>query len=153
MSTHGKKKKKSKRRISSDYQEPEFIEIVVTDPVTHEDATGKPTFTDYLISVETNLPEYSKKEFSIRRRFSEFAWLKNHLRDQMEDKGKRLSIAELPGNTLSSWLGLSGRYEKEFIEERRKGLQVFMVSVVNHPWARFEEGLHKFLEDEGFDMS
>lgn len=74
------------------------------------------------------------------------------VRDQMEEKGKRLSIAELPGNTLSSFLGLSGRFDKDFVEERRKGLQVFMVSVVNHPWARFEEGLHKFLEDEKFTM-
>ena len=68
----------------------------------------------------------------------------------MEEKGKRLSIADLPGNSLGSWLGLSARYDKEFIEERRKGLEVFMVSVVNHPWARFEEGLHKFLQDPNF---
>jgi hypothetical protein len=67
----------------------------------------------------------------------------------MEQKGKRLTIAELPGDTLMSWFG-PGRYEAEFIEERRKGLTTFMVSVTNHPWARFEPGLHKFLENQDF---
>lgn len=43
-----------------------------------------------------------------------------------------------------------GRFEPDFIEERRKGLEHFLTSVVNHPWARFEEGLHKFLEDQDF---
>lgn len=99
---------------------------------------------------QTTLPEYSKRTFSVRRRYKEFAWLKEHLREKMEEKGKRLSIADLPGNTLMSWLGTSARYDKEFIETRRKGLETFMVSVVNHPWARFEEGLHKFLEDQNF---
>ena len=42
------------------------------------------------------------------------------------------------------------RFEPDFIEERRKGLQHFLTSVVNHPWARFEEGLHQFLEDQDF---
>lgn len=45
----------------------------------------------------------------------------------------------------------SGRYDAQFVEERRKGLEAFLNSVVNHPWARFEEGLHKFLEDQDFD--
>lgn len=43
-----------------------------------------------------------------------------------------------------------GRYDDEFIENRTKGLGTFVMSVVNHPWARFEEGLHKFLEKQDF---
>jgi len=142
-------KKKSKKKISGEYQKPEFINIQVNEPITVNDSAGKPSFTSYLITVETTFPEYSSNHFSVRRRYSEFVWLKNHLRQKMEEKGKRLTIADLPGDTLGSWLG-PGRYEKEFVEERRKGLEAFMKSVVNHPWARFEEGLHKFLEKQDF---
>lgn len=70
----------------------------------------------------------------------------------MEQKGKRLTIAELPGDTLMSWLG-PGRFDDEFVENRTKGLGIFVTSVVNHPWARFEEGLHKFLEKQDFECS
>eukprot|EP01123_Difflugia_compressa_P010079 TRINITY_DN3571_c5_g1_i1.p1 TRINITY_DN3571_c5_g1~~TRINITY_DN3571_c5_g1_i1.p1 ORF type:complete len:152 (+),score=32.00 TRINITY_DN3571_c5_g1_i1:182-637(+) len=143
------KKAKKKNRISGEYQKPEFINIQVTDPDTVLDSTGKPTYTTYLITIETTFPEYSLNNFSVRRRYSDFVWLKNHLRQKMEEKGKRLTIADLPGDTISSWLG-PGRYDKEFIEERRKGLESFMKSVVNHPWARFEEGLHKFLEQQEY---
>eukprot|EP01124_Arcella_intermedia_P019576 TRINITY_DN268_c0_g1_i1.p1 TRINITY_DN268_c0_g1~~TRINITY_DN268_c0_g1_i1.p1 ORF type:complete len:165 (-),score=21.08 TRINITY_DN268_c0_g1_i1:67-519(-) len=143
-------KKKSKKKISGGYQKPEFINILVTDPVTVTDNAGKPLHTTYLITVETTFPEYSANNFQVRRRYNDFVWLKNHLRQKMEEKGKRLTIADLPGDTLTSWLG-PGRFEKEFIEERRLGLENFLKSVVNHPWARFEEGLHKFLEKQEFE--
>jgi len=141
-------KKKKKEKIDG-YQKPDYINIEVSDPLTETDNTGKPLYTTYLITVETTFPEYSSNNFSVRRRYSEFVWLKNHLRQRMEEKGKRLTIADLPGDTVSSFLG-PGRFEKEFIEDRRKGLQSFMKSVANHPWARFEEGLHKFLEKQDF---
>jgi len=141
--------KKKGRKMSSEYQKPEFINITVSEAVTHNDETGKPSYTDYLITVNTTFPEYTKQQFFVRRRYREFVWLKDHLRQKMEEKGKRLTIAELPGNTFSSWVG-PGRYDKEFIEERRVGLEDFMRSVVNHPWARFEPGLHKFLQDQDF---
>lgn len=109
--------KKKGRKISNEYQKPEFINIAISDPKTYDDDAGKPQYTDYLISVnvcrqlccltsiQTTFPEYSSQNFTVRRRYREFVWLKDHLRQKMEEKGKRLTIAELPGNTFSSWLG------------------------------------------------
>eukprot|EP01130_Rhizamoeba_saxonica_P007742 TRINITY_DN3143_c0_g1_i1.p2 TRINITY_DN3143_c0_g1~~TRINITY_DN3143_c0_g1_i1.p2 ORF type:complete len:200 (+),score=59.39 TRINITY_DN3143_c0_g1_i1:45-644(+) len=145
-----RKKREKRRQISDEYQVPQYINVDVTDPITETDDNEKPTFTTYLISVDTTFPQYNSQNFSIRRRYSEFAWLRDHLKSQLDAKGKRLTIAELPGNTISSFLGLSGRYDEDFIEKRREGLANFLKSVVNHPWARFESGLHKFLQDEDF---
>eukprot|EP01126_Amoeba_proteus_P060597 TRINITY_DN802_c0_g1_i1.p1 TRINITY_DN802_c0_g1~~TRINITY_DN802_c0_g1_i1.p1 ORF type:complete len:145 (-),score=10.67 TRINITY_DN802_c0_g1_i1:125-559(-) len=141
-----------KRKQSSEYQLPEFIYCTVLDPQTQRDESGKPIFTTYLVSTETTFPQYSSRTFSVRRRYNDFVWLRNHLERKMEQKGKRLTIAELPGDTVMSWLG-PGRFEPDFIESRRKALATFLTSVVNHPWARFEEGLHKFLEKQEFSCS
>jgi sorting nexin-3/12 len=142
------KKEGSTKRTFDQYQVPEYIYVEVTDPITHQ-VNGKNSYTTYKITVNTTLPEYKQKEFSVRRRYSDFVWLRNHLKEKLDEKGKRLTIPELPGNTFGSLFG-SGRFDPAFIEERRKGLETFLNSVVNHPWARFEEGLHKFLEEQDF---
>eukprot|EP01120_Amphizonella_sp_Union-15-10_P008967 TRINITY_DN3311_c0_g2_i1.p1 TRINITY_DN3311_c0_g2~~TRINITY_DN3311_c0_g2_i1.p1 ORF type:complete len:152 (-),score=34.80 TRINITY_DN3311_c0_g2_i1:136-591(-) len=143
------KNKTKKKKVDGDYQVPEQIAIIVGDPITHTDASGKYSYTDYKVTTNTNMPGYIASEFSVRRRYKQFVWLRAHIKQKLDEKGKRLTIPELPGNTLSSFFG-SGRFEKEFVEERRKKLEEFLNSVVNHPWARFEEGLHKFLEEQDF---
>lgn len=54
---------------------------------------------------KTTFPEYKQKEFSVRRRYKDFAWLRNHLKDKLNEKGKRLTLANLPGNTVGSFVG------------------------------------------------
>ncbi len=46
-----------------------------------------------------------------------------------------------------------GRYDAQFVEERRKGLEEFINSVVNHPFSRFEKALQDFLQDQDFKVS
>jgi hypothetical protein len=41
--------KKKARRLSNDYQTPEYITCDVTQPITHME-NGKPSYTDYLIT-------------------------------------------------------------------------------------------------------
>jgi len=99
------------------------------------------------VTTTTTFPEYKEKEFSVRRRYKEFVVLRNILKDKLNERGKRLTLANLPGNTLTSFLG-SGRFDDEFVEQRRKGLEEFMNSVVNHPFSRFEKALQDFLQDQ-----
>lgn len=52
MSDDGEEKKRVKkksRRLSNDYQTPEYITCDVTAPITHME-NGKPSYTDYLIT-------------------------------------------------------------------------------------------------------
>jgi hypothetical protein len=90
--------------FNSEYYTPEFITVVVSDAINHEE-NGKLSYTSYKLTTTTTFPEYKQKEFSVRRRYKEFVWLRNHLKDKLNEKGKRLSLANLPGNTISSFLG------------------------------------------------
>eukprot|EP01089_Gocevia_fonbrunei_P010955 TRINITY_DN23994_c0_g1_i1.p1 TRINITY_DN23994_c0_g1~~TRINITY_DN23994_c0_g1_i1.p1 ORF type:complete len:174 (-),score=29.07 TRINITY_DN23994_c0_g1_i1:87-608(-) len=141
-------------RIAGDYQEEEYISITVTEPQDIE-VGGKKIHTTYLITTETTFPQYKTKEFSVRRRYSDFVWLRAKLKDTMErskkGKNKGGTIPFLPGNTLSSLVG-SGRFDPAFIEERRQGLERFIISVANHVICRFDTGLHAFLQDSEEDF-
>eukprot|EP01119_Soliformovum_irregulare_P017035 TRINITY_DN5016_c0_g3_i2.p1 TRINITY_DN5016_c0_g3~~TRINITY_DN5016_c0_g3_i2.p1 ORF type:complete len:157 (-),score=23.66 TRINITY_DN5016_c0_g3_i2:23-493(-) len=139
-------KSSHQKEFTNDYETPEYITCSVTDPISHEE-NGKKTHTSYKISTVTTFPEYKNKEFSVRRRYKEFVWLRNHLKDKLNEKGKRLTLANLPGNNMSSLLG-SGRFDDAFIEERRVGLEQFLNSVVNHPFSRFEKALQDFLQEQ-----
>jgi len=132
--------------FTEEYYTPEYITCSVSDALTLEQG-GKKTHTDYKITTVTTFPEYKQKEFFVRRRYKEFVWLRNHLKDKLNERGKRLTLAALPGNTVSSFIG-PGRFDPEFIELRRKGLEEFLNSVVNHPFSRFEKALQDFLQDQ-----
>lgn len=67
--------------------------------------------------------------------------MRNILKEKLNEKGKKLTLPNLPGNTMSSLIGLGkiffhfyiyiiyeGRFDPNFIEERRKGLEEFMNS-------------------------
>ena len=47
------------------------------NPITHGVA-GK-RYTDYEVRLKTNLPVFRVKESSVRRRYSDFEWLRNEL--------------------------------------------------------------------------
>ena len=55
-----------------------FLEIDVCKPFTHTDEHGK-RFTDYEIHMRTNLPVFAIKEFTVRRRYSDFVWLRKEI--------------------------------------------------------------------------
>ena len=55
-----------------------FLEIDVCKPFTHTDDNGK-RYTDYEIHMRTNLPVFAIKEFVVRRRYSDFVWLRKEI--------------------------------------------------------------------------
>ncbi|GAM26045.1 hypothetical protein SAMD00019534_092200 [Acytostelium subglobosum LB1] len=135
---------KKAKKVDGDYQEPEYITIEVTDPLRIED------YISYKITTRTTFPEYSEREFTVRRRYKEFSNLRDHLKQKLSEKPKAIKFGELyplPGNNLSSLFG-QGRFEAEFIEERRKALEQFLNSVANHNFFRFVNYLHRFLQDK-----
>ncbi|KAK6050407.1 hypothetical protein COOONC_12088 [Cooperia oncophora] len=54
-----------------------FLEIEVVNPITH--GVGKMRYTDYEIRLRSNLPVFKQKESSVRRRYSDFDWLRGEL--------------------------------------------------------------------------
>jgi hypothetical protein len=127
---HNNLKSVHETEFNDGYSTPEYITVHVTDAKNIE-MDGKKVYTTYKVSTsvslhpisfaivqkmvidsaQTTFPEYKQKEFAVRRRYKDFVWLRNHLRDRLNEKGKRLTLAELPGNTFSSFLGSGERTE------------------------------------------
>lgn len=147
-----------------------FLEIDVINPITH--GVGNKRYTDYevkmkviersipiddyhfnqlLLSFQTNLPVFRVKESSVRRRYSDFEWLRNELerdskvspvhvgqsRAEVYLLFHQIVVPPLPSKALKRQLPFrndDGIYEEGFIEERRSGLEAFVnkwVEMVN----------------------
>ncbi|XP_029515647.1 sorting nexin-12-like isoform X1 [Oncorhynchus nerka] len=100
---------------------------------------------------ETNLPIFKLKDSVVRRRYSDFEWLKNEL-----ERDSKIVVPPLPGKALKRQLpfrGDEGIFEDSFIEERRVGLEQFINRLAGHPLAQNERCLHMFLQDESIDRN
>jgi len=97
------------------------MKVNVSLPQTEEDAKGG-KFTSYLVDFKSD----GGREGSFRRRYSDFQWLAGRLR------------AECPGAIIPiiphsrAIIGSGKKFDDDFIEERRKNLQEFLIDVVEH---------------------
>ncbi|KAF5405772.1 hypothetical protein EG68_00310 [Paragonimus skrjabini miyazakii] len=130
-----------RQTIEDAYSPPaNFLEIDVCRPLTHGEAKNR--YTDY----EVNL-----RESSVRRRYSDFEWLRNEL-----DRESKIVVPKLPSKAWKRQLPFradEGIFDDEFIEERRKGLEGFINKVAGHPLAQNEKCLHMFLQDKVIDRN
>lgn len=70
------------------------------------------------------------KESSVRRRYSDFEWLRNEL-----ERDSKIVVPPLPGKAWRRQMpfrGDHGIFEEDFIEERRKGLEVFINKYIKY---------------------
>lgn len=78
-----------------------FLEIEVVNPITH--GVGKNRYTDYEVRLRTNLPVFKHKESSVRRRYSDFEWLRTELeRDSKVNSFQRSKHSRLLAYTDKS---------------------------------------------------
>ncbi|MBN3288372.1 SNX12 protein, partial [Polyodon spathula] len=141
-----------------------FLEIDVFNPQTI--GVGRTRYTTYELRMRTNLPIFKMKDSCVRRRYSDFEWLKNEL-----ERDSKIVVPPLPGKALKRQLpfrGDEGIFEESFIEERRVGLEQFINKYVpdshterhpfhswiaGHPLAQNERCLHMFLQEETIDRN
>lgn len=134
---------------SSTPSEPESpFHVTVTDPVRQGD--GMNGFIVYRVSTRTTLPHYSSSEFRATRRFRDFEWLFT----QLVDKWPGLIIPPLPEKALAGKVS-GADFTAEFIESRRRQLEVFLRRVTSHPELNHSEAVQVFLEasDEAFEAA
>ncbi|XP_059611415.1 sorting nexin-12 [Phlebotomus argentipes] len=127
-----------------------FLEIDVVNPMTSMTA-GKKRYTDYEVRMRTNLPVFKVKESSVRRRYSDFEWLRNEL-----ERDSKIVVPPLPGKAWKRQMpfrGDDGLFDENFIEERRKGLEIFINKIAGHPLAQNERCLHMFLQEPTIDKN
>ncbi|CAB1453764.1 unnamed protein product [Pleuronectes platessa] len=126
-----------------------FLEIDVIKPETIGVGRGK--HTTYEVKLKTNLPIFKLKESLVRRRYSDFEWLRAEL-----ERESKVVVPPLPGKALFRqfpFRGDNGIFDDLFIEERRQGLEQFLNKVAGHPLAQNERCLHMFLQDETLDKT
>lgn len=141
---------KKKMDLQDAYSEPaNFLEIEVCDAQTH--GFGRKRFSDYEVKMKTNLPVFRLKHSSVRRRYSDFEWLRAEL-----ERDSKVVVPALPGKAINRLLPFrndDGIFDSGFIEERRRGLEIFVNKVAGHPLAQNEKSLHQFLQEPNIDRN
>ncbi|KAJ2004308.1 Sorting nexin-3 [Coemansia thaxteri] len=129
--------------IEDSYGEPEnFLEISVDNPM-EQTKGGKVLYVDYEIVCSTNMPCFKKKFSTVRRRYSDFEWLRNKLITEQA----RVNIPPLPGKAP-----LVNSLNKNLIETRREKLELFLQIVAGHPLLQTgSKVLVPFIQDPDFD--
>jgi|UniRef100_A0A914PTS2 sorting nexin-3/12 len=150
MSTATQRLVTKRQTLDEAYAPPaNFLEIEVVNPITH--GVGKNRYTDYEVRLRTNLPVFKHKESSVRRRYSDFEWLRAEL-----ERDSKIIVPPLPGKAFKRQLPFrqdDGIFEEGFIEDRRKALEGFLNKVSGHPLAQSEKSLHIFLQSNEIDKN
>ncbi|XP_028843924.1 sorting nexin-11 isoform X4 [Denticeps clupeoides] len=100
----------------------EFITVRVQDPRLQNEGSWS-SYVDFKIFLHTNSKAFTAKTSCVRRRYSEFVWLKKKLQ-------KNVGLVE------------------DFLEKRRKGLQSFLDRVLNMTVCLSDSQLHLFLQTQ-----
>uniref|UniRef100_A0A8C8YG05 PX domain-containing protein n=1 Tax=Prolemur simus TaxID=1328070 RepID=A0A8C8YG05_PROSS len=101
---------------------------LTTKPPTLNAAYGPPS---NFLDIRTNPPIFKLKESTVRRRYSDFEWLRSEL-----ERESKVVVPPLPGKAFLRQLpfrGDDGIFDDNFIEERKQGLEQFINKVAGHP--------------------
>ncbi|KAL2613303.1 hypothetical protein R1flu_024995 [Riccia fluitans] len=111
------------------------LSISVTDPVKL--GNGVQSYISYRVSTKTTNQEDRGPEKIVIRRYSDFVWL----HERLVEKYKGIFIPPLPEKSAVEKF----RFSAEFIEVRRRALDVFLKRIASHPHLRSSEDLKNFL--------
>ncbi|KAJ2918666.1 hypothetical protein MD484_g1721, partial [Candolleomyces efflorescens] len=118
---------------------PVFV-ITVDDP----QKVGDPIrpFTMYTVHTRTTSPAFQKSAFSVLRRYSDFVWLY----ETLCHNNPGVVVPPVPEkNTF-------GRFEDQFLRQRRLALEKCIQKIANHPQLGKDEDLKLFLESDTFSL-
>ncbi|XP_067858265.1 sorting nexin-10B isoform X3 [Heptranchias perlo] len=116
----------------------EFISVWVRDPrIKKEDSWY--SYVDYEICVHTNSMCFTKKTSCVRRRYREFAWL----RQRLQDNAILIDLPEFPPKNP-----FFSANNAQHVELRRQGLQEFLEKVLQINILLSDSRLHLFLQTQ-----
>ncbi|XP_078236853.1 sorting nexin-12 isoform X1 [Pogona vitticeps] len=115
-----------------------FLEIDIFNPQTV--GVGRARYTSYELRMRTNLPIFKLKESCVRRRYSDFEWLKNEL--ERDSKVSRETGVSPPGHSfLTTTARQTGLFfvtvaERSFeAKGKQRGvLWIWQAGVIPLPW-------------------
>ncbi|XP_036422867.1 sorting nexin-10A isoform X2 [Colossoma macropomum] len=116
----------------------EFISVWVRDPQLHKEDFWH-TYIDYEICLHTNSMCFRKKTSCVRRRYSEFVWL----RQRLQDNALLIQLPKLP--PANPFFSLNNADQ---VTQRMQGLQKFLDGVLQTPLLLSDSRLHLFLQSQ-----
>ncbi|KAI1234964.1 hypothetical protein IHE44_0002590, partial [Lamprotornis superbus] len=140
---------KSYEELEEDEQEDKFdLTVGVSDPEKVGD--GMNAYVAYKVSTQTSMPMFRSKQFSVKRRFSDFLGLYEKLSEKHAQNG--FIVPPPPEKSLIGMtkvkVGKEDSSSAEFLEKRRAALERYLRRVVSHPTMLQDPDVREFLEKE-----
>ncbi|KAL0820263.1 hypothetical protein ABMA28_006182 [Loxostege sticticalis] len=135
------------------------ITITITEP--QKIGEGMSSYVAYRVLTKTNMPIFSRHEFAVWRRFSDFLGLHEKLTEKYLRSGRiippapeksivgttKLKMTSTP-STESANGSNSGNVQSQFVERRRAALERFLNRVGQHPVLCIDPDFREFLESD-----
>uniref|UniRef100_A0A8D0B6P1 Sorting nexin-1 n=1 Tax=Salvator merianae TaxID=96440 RepID=A0A8D0B6P1_SALMN len=130
-------------------QEDKFeLSVGVSDPEKIGD--GMNAYVAYRVSTQTTLPIFRSKQFSVKRRFSDFLGLYEKLSEKHAQNG--VIVPPPPEKSLIGMtkvkVGKEDSSSTEFLEKRRAALERYLQRTVSHPTMLQDPDVREFLEKD-----
>ncbi|XP_010004242.1 PREDICTED: sorting nexin-1 [Chaetura pelagica] len=140
---------KSYEELEEEEQEDKFeLNVGVSDPEKVGD--GMNAYVAYKVSTQTSMPMFRSKQFSVKRRFSDFLGLYEKLSEKHAQNG--FIVPPPPEKSLIGMtkvkVGKEDSSSAEFLEKRRAALERYLRRVVSHPTMLQDPDVREFLEKE-----
>ncbi|MCI4382073.1 hypothetical protein PGIGA_G00259350 [Pangasianodon gigas] len=124
------------------------LNISVTNPEKVGD--GMNAYMAYRVSTQTTLPMFRSKQFTVRRRFSDFLGLYEKLYEKHSPNG--YIVPPPPEKSILGMtkvkVGKEDPSSAEFVERRRAALERYVQRLVSHPSLLQDPDVREFLEKE-----
>ncbi|CAO3641176.1 unnamed protein product [Mucor fragilis] len=121
------------------------MDITISDPQKHQDAT-QGAFITYLVATNTQVENFSSsKPRPVRRRYQDFVWL--HTTLSLEYPA--CIVPPLPEKHRLEYIK-GDRFSTEFIQRRQLSLQWFLDRISRHPLLQKSQCTRIFLESTDF---
>nr|XP_056721871.1 sorting nexin-1 [Euleptes europaea] len=135
--------------LEEEEQEDQFeLTVGVSDPEKIGD--GMNAYVTYKVSTQTTLPMFRSKQFSVKRRFSDFLGLYEKLSEKHGQNG--VIVPPPPEKSLIGMtkvkVGKEDSSSTEFLEKRRAALERYLQRTVSHPTMLQDPDVREFLEKD-----
>ncbi|XP_026490600.1 sorting nexin-2 [Vanessa tameamea] len=136
------------------------IIITVTEP--QKIGEGMSSYVAYRVITKTNMPIFSRHEFTVLRRFSDFLGLHEKLSEKYLRSGRiippapeksivgttKLKMTSTPSTESANGTTNSAGMQSQFVERRRAALERFLNRVAQHPVLCIDPDFREFLESD-----
>ncbi|XP_072348779.1 sorting nexin-1-like [Scyliorhinus torazame] len=129
-------------------EDPFDMKVTVTEPEKVGD--GMAAYMAYKVSTLTSLSMFKRKDFSVRRRFSDFLGLYDRLSEKHSQNG--FIVPPPPEKSLIGMtkvkVGKEDSSSAEFLERRRAALERYLQRIIKHPTLLQDPDVREFLEKD-----